>query len=72
MMRPQWQMPRRGYRRTRLERRQYGVIQVRNSCAAKAFEMLVEFRRMRRTRKHGRRVYAIQLERVLTIQRWRE
>ena len=57
--------------RKRLEGRKYDAIQFRNSYAADAPEMLVEFRGLRRYGKGRKAYYAIQLGRILKIKRWR-
>lgn len=58
------------YWKTRLENRQYDVIQFRNGYATDAPEMLVEFRGLRRYGKGRNAYYAIQLGRILKIKRW--
>lgn len=59
------------YWRRRLEGRHYDAIQFRNGYATKAPVMLVEFCRLRKTTKLGRKCYAIRLGRILNIERWR-
>jgi hypothetical protein len=58
------------YWKTRLEGRRYDAIVFRNGYSARAPEMLVEFRGLRRygTARTGR--YAIRLGRVLKLKRW--
>jgi hypothetical protein len=66
-----------GYRRRtrywkiRLEGRNYDVIQFRNGFATKAPEMLVEFCGVRRVKKWGNNLYAIQLGCIMKIKRWK-
>jgi hypothetical protein len=55
----------------RLEGRQYDVILFRNGYAARAPEMLVEFRGLRRYGKGRTSYYAIRLGPILKIKRWR-
>jgi len=59
------------YWKTRLENRQYDVIQFRNGYASDAPEMLVEFLGVRRIKKDGKNVYAIRLGKILKIKRWK-
>jgi hypothetical protein len=59
------------YWKNRLEGKHYDVIQFRNGYAKNAPEMLVEFRGLRRHGKGRNAYYAIQLGRILKIQRWR-
>jgi len=56
--------------RKRLEGRKYDVIQFRNGYATNAPFMQVEFRGLRRYGKGRNAYYAIQLSRILKIQRW--
>jgi hypothetical protein len=57
------------YWRKRLEGRKYEVIQFRNGYATNAPEMLVEFRGLRRYGKGAKAYYAIQLGRILKMNR---
>ncbi len=59
------------YWKKRLEGRRYNFIQFRNGYATNAPEMLVEFRGLRRYGKGRNAYYAIQLGRILKIQRWK-
>ena len=59
------------YWRKRLEGRKYDVIQFRNGYATTAPVMLVEFRGLRRYGRGRTAYYAIQLGRILKIQRWK-
>jgi hypothetical protein len=58
------------YWRKRLENRHYDVIQFRNGYATNAPVMRVEFRGLRRYGKGRSAYYAIQLGRILKLQRW--
>ena len=55
------------YWKKRLEGRHYDVIKFRNGYAKNAPEMLVEFRGLRKRRRH----YEILLGRILKIKRWK-
>ena len=55
------------YWKKRLEGRHYDVIKFRNGYAKNAPEMLVEFRGLRKRRRH----YEIELGRILEIKRWK-
>jgi hypothetical protein len=57
--------------RSRLEGREYDVIQFRNGYATSAPEMVVEFRGVRRYGKGRAGYYAIRLGRILSLKRWR-
>ena len=59
------------YWRKRLEGRKYDVIQFRNGYATNAPVMVVEFRGLRRYGRGRKAYYAIQLGRILKIQRWK-
>ncbi len=59
------------YWKTRLEGRQYDLIEFRNGYATKAPEMLVEFRGLRRYGKGRNAYYAIRLGDILKIRRWK-
>ena len=59
------------YWKTRLENRQYDVIQFRNGYAKSAPEIQVEFLGVRRIKKDGKNVYAIRLGKILKIKRWK-
>ncbi len=59
------------YWKTRLENRQYDVIQFRNGYATDAPGMLVEFLGVHRIKKDGKKVYAIRLGKILKIKRWK-
>lgn len=56
--------------RSRLESRDYDVIQFRNGYSSHAPEMHVEFLGIRRIKKSGQPYYAIRLGRILKIKRW--
>lgn len=56
--------------KSRLEGREYDVIQFRNGYAKKAPEMQVEFLGIRKIKKWGEPQYAIRLGRILKIKRW--
>lgn len=58
--------------RKRLEGRHYSAIQFRNGYAAKAPEMLVEFRGLRRYGKGRGAYYAIRLGKILKIKCWQQ
>ena len=58
--------------RRRLEGRKYDAINFRNGYAAKAPEMLVEFRGIRRYGTGRGAYYAISLGRVIKLKRWRK
>ena len=58
--------------RSRLEGRDYDVIQFRNGYASNAPEMVVEFLGVRRYGKGRKAYYAIRLGRILKITRWKE
>lgn len=58
--------------RSRLEGRRYDVIQFRNGYSAKAPEMWLEFRGMRRYDKGREAYYAIRLGKILVIKRWKK
>ena len=60
------------YWRKRLEDRKYDAIQFRNGYATNAPVMLVEFRGLRRYGKGRNAYYAIQLGRIMKIQRWKK
>ena len=60
------------YWKTRLENRQYDVIQFRNGYATKAPEMLVEFWGVRKDGKGRNGYYAIRLGKILKIKRWKK
>ncbi len=57
--------------KSRLEGREYDVIQFRNGYAKKAPEMRVEFPGIRKIKKWGKPQYAVRLGRILKIKRWR-
>ena len=57
------------YWRKRLEGRKYDAIQFRNGYATNAPVMLVEFRGLRRYGKGSKAYYAIQLGRILKLNR---
>ena len=57
--------------KTRLENRQYDVVQFRNGDATDAPEMPAEFLGVRRIKKYGQNVYAIRLGKILKIKRWK-
>ena len=57
--------------RKRLEGRKYDAIKFRNGYSAKAPEMLVELRGVRRYGTGRRARYAILLGRLLKVKRWR-
>jgi hypothetical protein len=59
------------YWKTRLENRQYDVIQFRNGYATNAPEMLVEFCGISKVKKWGENQYAIRLGKIIRIKRWR-
>ena len=60
-----------GYWKKRLEGRQFDMIEFRNGYATKAPKMLVEFGGLRRYGRGRTAYYAIQLGRILNIQRWK-
>ena len=59
------------YWKKRLEGRHYDVIQFRNGYATIAPEMLVEFRGLRRYGRRQTACYAVRLDRILPIKRWK-
>lgn len=59
------------YWKSRLERRTYDAIRFRNGYSARAPEMLVEFRGVRKYGKGRSGYYAIRLGRILRVKRWR-
>lgn len=59
------------YWKTRLEGREYSVIQFRNGYATDAPVMRVEFRGIQKIQKWGKPHYAIQLGRVISVKRWK-
>ena len=59
------------YWRSRLEGREYDVIQFRNGYARSAPVMVAEFRGLRRYGQRRAGYYAIRLGRILSVKRWR-
>jgi hypothetical protein len=57
--------------RKRLDGRKYDLIKFRNGYAAKAPEMIVEFKGIRRYGVGRSAYYAISLGRIIKIARWR-
>lgn len=58
------------YWRKRLEGRDYDFIKFRNGYTAKAPEMLVEFKGLRRFGKGRQAQYALRLGQILWVKRW--
>ena len=60
-----------GYWKTRLEGRNYEVIQFRNGYATDAPVMQVEFLGVKKVQRGGEPYYAIQLGRSSELKRWK-
>lgn len=60
------------YREKRLEGRRYNVIQFRNGYATRAPEAPVQFLGVRYVRKARKLVYAIRLDHIRRIKRWKK